>query len=84
MIVRRCTNSLPCFDVAVFRVKLLSHVGLTVLFANRQRGVDVARSYCRCLVLGWPKGRVANGLTYGGRTNGLDMNVVTGEPGVSS
>ena len=35
-------------------------------------------------LLGWPKEGVANGLTYGGRTNGLDMNIVTGEPGVSS
>ena len=35
-------------------------------------------------MLGWPKEEVANGLTYGGRTNGLDMNIVTGEPGVSS
>ena len=36
------------------------------------------------VMLGWPKEGVANGLTYGGRTNGLDMNIVTGEPGVSS
>ena len=56
-------------------VPSLSYQGVVCVMCTRTLNLSL---------LGWPKGRVANGLTYGGRTNGLDMNVVTGEPGVSS